>query len=53
MRLTHVLNLGIKEMRGLARDPVLLFLMIYSFSLSIYTAATAISTRRRRPCRKR
>lgn len=42
MRLTHVLNLGIKEMRGLARDPVLLFLMIYSFSLSIYTAATAM-----------
>ena len=42
MRLTHVLNLGIKEMRGLARDPVLLFLMIYSFTLSIYTAATAM-----------
>ncbi len=42
MRLTHVLNLGIKEMRGLTRDPVLLFLMIYSFTLSIYTAATAM-----------
>ncbi len=42
MRLTHVLNLGIKEIRGLVRDPVLLFLMIYSFTLSIYTAATAM-----------
>jgi len=42
MRLTHVLHLGIKEMRGLARDSVLLFLMIYSFTLSIYTAATAM-----------
>jgi len=42
MRITHVLNLGIKEMRGLARDPILLFLMVYSFTLSIYTAATAM-----------
>jgi ABC-2 type transport system permease protein len=42
MRIAHVLNLGIKEIRGLARDPVLLFLMVYSFTLSIYTAATAM-----------
>lgn len=42
MRIAHVINLGIKEMRGLARDPILLFLMVYSFTLSIYTAATAM-----------
>jgi ABC-2 type transport system permease protein len=42
MRIAHVINLGIKEMRGLARDPILLFLMLYSFTISIYTAATAM-----------
>ncbi len=42
MRIAHVVNLGIKEMRGLARDPILMFLMAYSFTLSIYAAATAM-----------
>lgn len=41
MRLANVFQLGIKELRGLLRDPVLLILIIYSFSLSIYTASNA------------
>jgi hypothetical protein len=41
MRLANILELGIKELRGLARDPALLFLIVYAFTLNIYTAATA------------
>ncbi|MCV3739488.1 ABC transporter permease [Rhizobium sp. TRM96647] len=41
MRRANVFQLGIKELRGLLRDPVLLILIIYSFSLSIYTASNA------------
>jgi ABC-2 type transport system permease protein len=42
MRLASVLQLGIKELRGLARDPVLLILIAYAFTLSIYTASRAV-----------
>lgn len=35
----NVFYLGIKEMRGLARDPLLLVLIIYSFTVSVYTGA--------------
>lgn len=41
MRLANILQLGIKELRGLARDPALMFLIVYAFTLNIYTAATA------------
>ncbi|NRP73334.1 Inner membrane transport permease YhhJ [Ensifer psoraleae] len=41
MRLANVFHLGVKELRGLARDPMLLILIVYSFSLSIYTASNA------------
>lgn len=41
MRIANILNLGIKELRGLARDPILLVLVAYSFTLSIYAAATS------------
>ena len=40
--LSHVYRLGVKELWGLLRDPVLLFLIVYSFTFSIYTAATAM-----------
>ncbi|HVZ06974.1 ABC transporter permease [Rhodopila sp.] len=40
--LWNILNLGIKELRSLARDPVMLILISYSFTVSVYTAATAI-----------
>ncbi|WP_454919180.1 ABC transporter permease [Xanthobacter sediminis] len=42
MRAANVLQLGIKELRGLARDPMLLILIVYAFTLSIYTASRAM-----------
>src|SRR5262244_4016384 len=35
----HILQLGVKELLSLLRDPVLLFLIIYSFTFSVYTPA--------------
>src|SRR5215471_17708794 len=35
--LFHILQLGIKELLSLFRDPVLLFLIAYSFTFSVYT----------------
>ena len=35
--LSHIGWLGIKELMSLVRDPVLLFLIIYSFTFSVYT----------------
>ena len=33
----HIFQLGLKELVSLYRDPVLIFLIIYSFTFSIYT----------------
>ena len=41
MRFANILQLGIKELRGLARDPMLLILIAFAFTVSIYTASTA------------
>ena len=41
-KLTNIYRLGIKELWGLIRDPVMLVLICYCFTVSIYTAATAI-----------
>ena len=38
-RLFHIFHLGIKELLSLYRDPVLLFLIAYSFTFSVYTPA--------------
>src|SRR5499425_3586358 len=35
--LKHIAHLGIKELLSLFRDPVLLFLIAYSFTFSVYT----------------
>jgi ABC-2 type transport system permease protein len=35
----HILQLGVKELLSLFRDPVLLFLIMYSFTFSVYTPA--------------
>lgn len=40
--LANLLHLGIKELRSLARDPAMLLLILYAFSLSIHTSATAV-----------
>lgn len=42
MRLVNILQLGTKELRGLARDSMLLILIAYAFTLSIYTASRAM-----------
>lgn len=38
--LENALRLGHVNLQGLGRDPVLLFLIVYSFSFSVYSAAT-------------
>ena len=40
--LAHIYRLGIKELWSLARDPIMLVLIAYTFSVSIYIAATAM-----------
>jgi ABC-2 type transport system permease protein len=35
----HILQLGVKELLSLFRDPVMLFLIAYSFTFSVYTPA--------------
>lgn len=42
MRLGNVIQLGIKELRSLSRDPMLLALIVFSFTVAVYTAATAM-----------
>ncbi|WP_193173656.1 ABC transporter permease [Nisaea nitritireducens] len=39
-----ILRLGIKEIYSLARDPVLMGLIIYTFSVSVYTVADGVET---------
>ena len=39
MKLDNILHLGIKELRSLAGDPMLVLLIIYSFTASVYTVA--------------
>ncbi|NLO79108.1 MAG: ABC transporter permease [Xanthomonadaceae bacterium] len=42
MRLSNVLHLGVKELRSLSRDPLLFALILFAFTVSVYTAATAM-----------
>lgn len=42
VRASHVYRLGIKELWSLARDPVMLVLIVYSFTLQIYVHGTAM-----------
>jgi len=42
-RLENIYRLGVKELFSLRRDAVLLALVVWAFSFSIYTAATGIS----------
>jgi ABC-2 type transport system permease protein len=42
MRISNILNLGIKELRSLLRDPHVLVLIVYAFTFAIYSAATAM-----------
>jgi ABC-2 type transport system permease protein len=38
----NVLYLGIKELRSLYRDPIMLALVVWAFTFAVYTAATAV-----------
>ncbi|WP_370680017.1 ABC transporter permease [Comamonas sp. GB3 AK4-5] len=40
--LKNIWRLGVKELWSLWRDPVMLLLIVYTFTLSVYTAATAM-----------
>jgi ABC-2 type transport system permease protein len=42
MRAGNVLHLGVKELWSLARDPIMLALIVFAFTVSIYTASTAM-----------
>ena len=42
IRRNNVFRLGVKELWSLLRDPMMLVLIAYTFSLSIYVAATAM-----------
>jgi ABC-2 type transport system permease protein len=37
-----IVLLGLKELRGLWRDPMMLFLIVYVFTMAIYIAGTAV-----------
>lgn len=41
-RLANILRLGIKELWSLARDPVMLVLIVFAFTVMVYSAATAM-----------
>lgn len=43
MRLKNIAQLGIKELYSLKADPVLLLLIIYIFSVAVYTVATGVN----------
>lgn len=40
--LANIYRLGVKELWSLLRDPMMLILIVYTFSMSVYTAATAM-----------
>ncbi|MBK8063964.1 MAG: ABC transporter permease [Betaproteobacteria bacterium] len=48
MRAANVLHLGIKELRSLLRDPMLMVLILWAFTAAIYIAATAVPESLRR-----
>lgn len=39
MRTSNIIQLGVKELWGLLRDPMMLILIVYAFTVSIYTAS--------------
>ena len=41
MRIANIFHLGVKELRSLLRDPMMIVLVVASFTLSVYAAGTA------------
>jgi ABC-2 type transport system permease protein len=42
MRISHIFHLGVKELISLIRDPILVLLILYAFSIAIYSAAMSL-----------
>jgi ABC-2 type transport system permease protein len=42
MRLGTIFHLGVKELRGLRREPALLAFILYAFTIAVYTEAKAV-----------
>jgi ABC-2 type transport system permease protein len=42
MRVANIVNLGVKELRGLARDPIMLGLVVFAFTVVVYATAKAL-----------
>src|SRR5262245_18372250 len=42
MRAANILHLGVKELWGLARDPLMLALIVVAFTVQVYSGATAL-----------
>jgi ABC-2 type transport system permease protein len=42
MRAANVLHLGVKEIRSLARDPMMLVLIVFAFTFAVYASSTAM-----------
>jgi len=42
--LVNIARLGMKELASLARDPVMIALIIYSFTFAVYTVASGVQT---------
>lgn len=42
MRADHILHLGIKELWSLARDPIMLALIAFAFTGSVYSSSTSV-----------
>src|SRR5271165_6762858 len=42
MRAKNILHLGVKELWSLARDPMMLLLIVFAFTVSIYSTAAAL-----------
>ncbi len=43
-RLSNVFRLGVKELYSLRRDPVLVILILYTFTFAVYTVANGVRT---------
>jgi ABC-2 type transport system permease protein len=43
MRLANIFNLGVKELRSLRRDSVMIVLIVYAFSIAVMIASGAVS----------
>ena len=41
--MANIFNLGVKELRSLYRDPVLLIFIVFAFSFMVYAAAKGMS----------